>query len=409
MSRGWSLLGGFFLVGTLSAEALIRSPKPPKLPLMEALAAHSLSESYVEKNVSLGKKDKTWQWNGRNSIGAPSQSFASPLPVGDGRVLLGVLGAGLQLRDLKTGALIWSLAIPLGVGAEPWLSEPFVYAAGMDAKARKIRLSTGEEIWKSTLSVESTGGVVVSRGAVYVTTADDSLWALDDGSGKPLWRYKRPSPTGSVYWSLRGAARPLISADGTRVFVGFSDGAFVALDAESGRVKWERNFGNRKGRFQDADLSPILGPNGRSVVLSLVDGDLIALSPENGDSLWSLALKCASSPVISNDGSRIFQASTDGHVYAIAPIEGRVEWKVKVSAAGSPATLGLLPEGKIAASLSGNGFKILETSDGKTLWEDASFWNSASAPVADGNRVMFMSARNQLLVYQLNTAESRKN
>ncbi len=390
-----------FLASHQAGALALRSPIESKKPLLQSIAAISLMDGYKDQNVQLSKLPKSWQWNGRNAIGAPSQSFVSPVLIGDGRVLLSILGGGLQLRDLKTGNKIWSVDIPMGVASIPFVAEPFVYVVGMDAKARKIRLSSGQEIWNATLSVESTGGIVVSRGVVYATTADDSLWALEDGSGKPLWRYKRPSPTNSVYWSLRGSARPALSLDGSVIFSGFSDGAFVALDAESGRLKWERSFGNRKGRFQDADLSPVLSADGRRLIVALVDGDLLALSPENGDSLWAVSLKCASAPVLSEDGKSLFQASTDGMIYSVAPVEGRVQWKVKSSQKSSPASLGLLQGNRLAVTVFGEGFKVISAADGTELWQDNSEWNSATSAVYDGNRVLFVTSRNQLLVYRI--------
>ena len=89
-------------------------------------------------------------------------------------------------------------------------------------------------------------------------------------------------------------------------------------------------------------------------------------------------------------------------IYGVAPIEGRVEWKVKTSAKSSPASLGILPGKKLAVSVFGDGFKVLDGINGKQLWADDALWNGATSAVFDGNRVLFISARNQLLVYRIN-------
>jgi len=79
---------------------------------------------------------------------------------------------------------------------------------------------------------------LVLGGVMYVITPRNQVFALDAASGRLIWQYKPPTPRpgragGQVYTLNRGVA----VSDG-KVFFGSTDNFLVALDQKSGREIW---------------------------------------------------------------------------------------------------------------------------------------------------------------------------
>ncbi|HTR01114.1 MAG TPA: PQQ-binding-like beta-propeller repeat protein, partial [Candidatus Acidoferrum sp.] len=78
---------------------------------------------------------------------------------------------------------------------------------------------------------------LVDNGVAYIASGDDDVFAIDVVSGKTLWTYQAHLDPGITTiccsWTSRGVG---LSADS--VFVGQLDGKLVALDRQSGKVRW---------------------------------------------------------------------------------------------------------------------------------------------------------------------------
>ncbi len=83
---------------------------------------------------------------------------------------------------------------------------------------------------------------VVYEGVMYVISGADDVWAIDVESGKKLWKYEakldEKIDTVCCGWTSRGVA----VGEGL-VFVGQLDGQLVALDQQTGEVKWKTAVG----------------------------------------------------------------------------------------------------------------------------------------------------------------------
>lgn len=343
---------------------------------------------------------KAWQWRGRDSVGAPPESFIAPLFLGGDDLLVATLGGGLSLLSIKTGAVRWSLAVPIGVASAPYVSGSSVFVAGMDAQVRKLKLSNGEVEWTSPISAESLGGISASGGMLYVSTGDDALWALDEKTGRSLWTYKRPGPDSSVYWSLRGTAVPLLSADAKKVFIGFSDGAFVCLESVSGQTVWERRF-DKSGRFKDADTTPVLSADGKLVFVSLVDGEMMALKSADGTTAWTTPGASAYPPTLDSKDKALYLSTADGFLQRISLDDTRVQWSLSLQKRGPATTPVLIGEKHLAVTTVLGAVLIVNRENGRIVWE-RNLAYGVLAPVAfDGRRMVVLSARNRLHIHRV--------
>ncbi len=95
----------------------------------------------------------------------------------------------------------------------------------------------GKEATSAKFSAE--GQAVEYEGTIYISDGADNVYAIDAGSGEILWTYEPklpPDPLGEVIccgWDNRGVAL----GEGM-VFVSQLNGEQVALDQETGQVKW---------------------------------------------------------------------------------------------------------------------------------------------------------------------------
>lgn len=143
---------------------------------------------------------------------------------------------------------------------------------------------------------------------------------------------ERPRPTplepftaqvpGRVVWNekIDAVQFPLAVAVSPGVFtVAGSDGAVIALEADTGRELWRGNV--------DARIAAGVGSDGRFASVVTRDGELVTL--EAGRELWRkpLNLRVTTAPLVA--GERVFVLGGDRSVHAFDAQDGTRLWSVK--------------------------------------------------------------------------------
>jgi outer membrane protein assembly factor BamB len=389
--------------GCSSLKNWVRSPLKKSSIRVEELSTVSLTAG-PSSQVNRVLVSEAWQWRGRNALGSAPQSFVAPKFLGADDVLIATLGGGIGVYKIPSLKPKWYVPVPVGVGAESYVDESFVYSAGMDARVRKLRLDSGREEWSATLSAESTGGVTVNQGTVFVSADDQTLWALDDKTGKVRWTYKRPSPGSNVYWSLRGSQTPVLSPDGRRIYVGFSDGTFVCLESSSGQTVWERNF-DRAGRFKDADQNIVMSRNGERIYVPLVDGDLVVLKTIDGGTAWTVPRGGGATPLVDEVSGTLVAVLITGELEKLRLSDGQPLWTVDLKAGPLSEPTQILGVG-IAVTSSERGLHIVDPASGLVLYERRLGPGTLASPRFDGRRLLVLSPRNQMHQFKVEPSGS---
>jgi alcohol dehydrogenase (cytochrome c) len=146
----------------------------------------------------------------------------------------------------------------------------------------------GQNATAAKFSAEGTA--LEYEGTIYISDGADDVYAIEAATGHRLWTYEPhlpPDPLGEVVccgWDNRGVA----IGDGM-VFVSQLNGAQVALDQESGKVKWSTPVVKPKSGF--SITSAPLYYNGRVYVGGSggeygVRGRLTALDAKTGKVDW---------------------------------------------------------------------------------------------------------------------------
>ena len=119
---------------------------------------------------------------------------------------------------------------------------------------------------------------ILVNGVIYVT-APDNVWAIDARSGRQLWRYTYPTNEG-FHIGQRGVA---VYKD--FVYMTTPDAHLVALDAKTGRVRWNVVIADSKRGYWSTN-APLLIRNhlivGVAGDFDNLPGILKSFDPETG-------------------------------------------------------------------------------------------------------------------------------
>lgn len=244
--------------------------------------------------------------------------------------------------DLATA---WEVSVGEGSSSLLRLLAPPIVAGGrvfvMDAESRisAIDANTGERLWRANATPKGEddgalgGGLALDGGVLFVSTGYGDVYALE-------------AETGRVYWERRVGVpmrAPPTAADG-RVFVVTYDNQMFALAADDGRVLW-----NHVGIPEDAGLIGGAAPavDGDIVVVPYTSGELFALRVENGRVVWSDQLVKAArftplaalsdirgKPVV--DRGRVIAISHSGRMAAIDLRTGERIWDRDITGVETP-------------------------------------------------------------------------
>jgi alcohol dehydrogenase (cytochrome c) len=125
---------------------------------------------------------------------------------------------------------------------------------------------------------------VVVDGIMYVTARNECR-ALDAGSGRQIWRFKR-SPTAGV---AGGNANRGVAVAGSRVFMVTDHAHLIALDRFTGEVRWDMPLADWRENYA-ASSAPLVA--GNLIVTGVSGGEhgangfVAALDQETGREVW---------------------------------------------------------------------------------------------------------------------------
>ena len=127
---------------------------------------------------------------------------------------------------------------------------------------------------------------IVNNGAMFVSTPNNQVIAIDAKTGNLLWRYRRPRPTGALvpHDTNRGVA-----LYGDKVYYAAGEAVIVALEAKTGREVWTTSVADNKSGYY-ISLAPLIA--GGKVLVGTSGGEygirgfVAALDPETGKEQW---------------------------------------------------------------------------------------------------------------------------
>jgi alcohol dehydrogenase (cytochrome c) len=99
---------------------------------------------------------------------------------------------------------------------------------------------------------------IVVDGVMYIITPRNHVFALDAAAGTLLWEYKYPTPIAGPAGSMQFISNRGVAVGGGKVFFGTNDDYLVALDQKTGREVWKVNKDDVRQCGCDITAAPLL-------------------------------------------------------------------------------------------------------------------------------------------------------
>ncbi|HEU4944065.1 MAG TPA: PQQ-binding-like beta-propeller repeat protein [Solirubrobacterales bacterium] len=155
---------------------------------------------------------------------------------------------------------------------------------------------------------------------------------------------------------------PPIYVGGKLYFVD-NNGTARALDADTGRILWERSIGRLNAS------SPAYYKH-RLYIVNLVPGHIVKLDAKTGKTIWKRSLpgRAESSPVVID--RTVYFGCEDGGLYALSTISGNVRWATDLN--GPVKSAPAYYRGTLYVGDYGGSMNAVDAKTGKIRWQTAS-------------------------------------
>ncbi len=229
--------------------------------------------------------------------------FSSPAPVlilrgsstpviAPSGIVVGLSGGLLAKLDREEGFPLWTVRVtpPTGrselervtdIDADPVIVGDTIYVGTYNGDLAAVDLESGAVLWRRTLSVYS--GLSADESSLYVTDAEDHLWAADPATGAGRWRQER--------LAFRRLSPPALVGD--MVIVGDFEGFLHGVARDDGRL-----------------VARIRIARGPITARPRVSGSQLYVYADDG-TLAAVTARRAAAPPTATAGSRAANASAD--------------------------------------------------------------------------------------------------
>ena len=153
---------------------------------------------------------------------------------------------------------------------------------------------------------------VITEGKVYVGCTNGRFLALDAKTGEVKWEFE----AGGAVLHTAGCSKG-------KVFFGTHDGCVYAVDTGTGKQIWKFDKRPRYGFF-----GAVLLAEGRVFAADL-GGRLYALDPESGKEVWHYDAEAPVMQTPAYNDERVYFADEELHVHAVRTSDGSRVWRSK--------------------------------------------------------------------------------
>ena len=275
---------GLVMVGTSDGEVIALSQQDGSEVWRSRVSSEVLSvpkaglgmvvvHSNDGKLYALSVKDGKIAWVYDRSIpvltlhGSSSPLISGPL------VFCGFASGKLIAFDLESGQLVWeaTIAVPTGrselermvdIDGDPILQAGVIYVATYQGQLAAVVENSGEVIWRRKLS--SYAGLGADFKSLYVSDAEDQVWAIDPRNSSSLWKQDK----------LHGRRLTAPAVLGGYVVVGDFEGYLHWMSPEDGELVARNRVGDdpiTTPPVIDGDVAYVLGDGGELAAISISD------------------------------------------------------------------------------------------------------------------------------------------
>jgi len=284
------------------------------------------------------------------------------------RVLRTAIDCGRVQGNRPTIALVTFFVLVLVTTTWAWQGLP---------SSRRTRIDPAQHIvaldprWTVTLESAPAAPAGFDSRTAYVALKNGQLVAIDLESGAVRWKVE--------------VATTVAPAAGDGLVFAAADDAIVAFLDRSGEVAWTTAIGG-------AIAAPIHFDAG-TLILTRSDGEMVTLRAGDGTAVWRRALGAPLAVAPAAAGDRLYAALSDGRLLALDRDSGTPIW----SYALDDAATGLLAlDDQLVVGTRGNRVHSLRSENARVRWTWPVGGDVAGAAIADDRRIYFVAFDNVL-------------
>ena len=300
-------------------------------------------------------------------------------------------------------------------------------------------VGTAKIAWEAQVGA-GYSAVAVTNGKLYTAgnfnKDTDGISCLDAATGKQLGRHEYPEPLAPKFYSGGCSATPTVN-DG-KVYYASKSGKIFCLNADTGKVIWNKEFGRKvptwgfsssaliygkaaifnagsSGMAYDKDTGAVLWSsaddvcgyatpvpfkhNGKTCLALFAKDTLTAITPEDGKVLWSYPWQTehdinAADPVIS--GTQVFITSGYGRGCSLIDFSGSEPKKVWENKNMRTHMSGPVLIGGYLYGFDDNRLTCLDWKTGEAKWDEKS--PKKGALMAVGDKLLILGESGRLAV-----------
>ena len=318
------------------------------------------------RHNSQSSTEKQWDFSG---VG--TQEITQRIKTGPDGTVYAVSGDNASSSDSRlialnplSGSLKWQFPAPAPAGGDDDLDAIAVDNAGhifLGSDDNKVfaRASDNTQLWapfSASGQVESPIAISESPNRIYfgandLVTDNATLFALNKGTGNPIWAYSKPE-TGQIQSGVSIDPGNLTDDNDDTIYFGTDTERFLYAVNANGTPRWKYPSSSLTG---DIRTQPVVNPSNRDIIFATTNGLVYAL-PYSGTSTaptrrwrFDTGSSVANALAISPDGNTVYVGTTNGVLYALDAKTGNtigsLRWKYPSSGSvgaitGKPAVDG---------------------------------------------------------------------
>lgn len=332
----------------------------------EQWASFSLTESYFDHE---GKADKypdfsvndeytqvKEQWIVQTGAGI----YCSPA-VDKDKVFVGDDMGHLTAYSLKKGKKLWTFESKKRIVGTPAASEGVVVFGSADRNIYGLNAKDGSLLWKVEATEPVLGAVSIDKGIAFIGASDQTFRAINIHTGEIVWTYSE----------VKGyiESKPLISDN--KVIFGAWDNTLYALDQKTGKELWKWTGGLTRMHFSPAAVWPVAA-NGK-VFITDPQRAMTAIDINNGETIWrTFESKVRETIGLSEDGEQVYSKTMNDSIVCYAT-RGNSPQKIWASNVGfgyeHAPSMPQEKEGVVFGSTKEGLIFALDAQTGNVLWK----------------------------------------
>ncbi|WP_372861160.1 outer membrane protein assembly factor BamB [Spongiibacter sp.] len=335
---------------------------------------------------------KVWSYSLGDGQG---EAYYRIAPAIDGdEIFIASVDGGVAALNKKTGKKLWKKAHKLTISGGVGVASTQLYVGTADGQVAVLDRLSGDVQWTAEVGGEVLGAPAGNGSVVVVQTYSGLVHGFNAQSGERLWTYTAQVPR----LTMRGTSSPRIVRG--VALVGLANGRIVALDADTGSVRWEQRVSVAQGsteieRLVDVDGRLLLIENDQIVVVNGYQGKVIAIDIASGRPLWA---KDNSSYVGAAEAlGNVYVVDASGGVSAIAEGGRSIAWTQTVLARRiltEPAAL----SGVVAVGDFDGYLHLLGQLDGQLVGRKRVDSDGLRAPMAVDSKLLYVYGNSGKLV-----------